>query len=266
MKTIVLTGATRGIGYGLAQAFLTKGCQVAICGHTQEAVEQAARALAGSSTPEQILGVACDVTEPEQVQSLWDRSWDYFGKIDIWINNAGIGGEPVKIWETSPASARQVVETNLLGTIYGTQTAVRGMLAQGGGDVYIMEGMGADGRRHGGMTFYGMTKYGLDYFFRSLVEETKNSSIRVGALQPGMVITDLVTGPYVNRPQEWERVKKVFNIIADRVENVAPWLAEAILNNQRHGAVLAYSSPVKLIWRFLSAPISKRDLFANNYK
>ena len=263
MKTIVVTGGTRGIGYGLAQAFLARGCRVAFCGRSPEAVERAALALADSAAPEQILGMPCDVSQADQVQALWDSSHTKFGKIDIWINNAGIGGEHARVWETSPDSARQVVETNLLGTIYGAQTAVSGMLAQGGGDVYIMEGMGVDGRRHAGLTFYGMTKYGLDYFFKSLVEETKNTTVRVGALMPGMVNTDLVTGPYQDRPVDWQRVIKVFNIIADRVENVAPWMADAILANQRHGAVLSYSSPVKLFWRFLISPFSQRDIFSN---
>ena len=261
MKTIVMTGGTRGIGYGMAKAFLARSCNVAISGRTPEAVAQALARLADPGPAERILGVPCDVRDFAQVQGLWERCRDHFGQIDIWINNAGTGGEHGKIWEASPESARQVVETNLLGTIFGSQVAVRGMLDQGGGDLYLMEGMGADGRRHDGLTLYGTTKYGLDYFFKSLVEETHPTAVRVGALRPGMVITDLVTGPYQDRPQDWERAKKVFNIIADTVENVAPWLVDAILANQRHGAVLAYSSRAKILGRFLSAPFGKRDLF-----
>lgn len=261
MKTIVMTGGTRGIGYGLAQAFLAKGCQVVISGRNAEAVGQAAAQLAQTGSEERVLGVPCDVREFQQVQNLWSCSRERFGRIDIWINNAGTSGQHGKIWEIKSKSARQVIETNQLGTIYGCQVALRGMLNQGGGAVYIMEGMGADGRRHAGMAFYGMSKYGLDYFFRSLVEETEQTSVRVGALRPGMVITDLVTEPYRDRPEEFIRAKKIFNIIADTVDNVAPWLAERILANQRHGAVLSYTSTPKMIWRFVSAPFRKRNLF-----
>ena len=261
MKTIVITGATRGIGYGLAQAFLARDCNVSISGRTVESVDRAAANLADSTGSERVLAFPCDVRDYEQLEDFWDRSQERFGRVDIWINNAGTSGEHGLVWETDPESARQVVETNLLGVIYGSRAAIRGMLAQGGGAVYIMEGMGADGRRHDGLTFYGMTKYGLDYFFRSLVDETRATPVRVGALRPGMVVTDLITRPYEDRPEDWERAKKVFNIIADTIENVAPWLADRILANQRHGAVLSYSSPLKILWRFVTAPISQRDLF-----
>jgi len=140
MKTIVMTGGTRGIGYGMAKAFLARSCNVAISGRTPEAVAQALARLADPGPAERILGVPCDVRDFAQVQGLWERCRDHFGQIDIWINNAGTGGEHGKIWEASPESARQVVETNLLGTIFGSQVAVRGMLDQGGSDLYLMEG------------------------------------------------------------------------------------------------------------------------------
>lgn len=263
MKTVVITGATRGIGLGLAQAFLARDGQVAISGRTAEAVEQAAAGLAKTSPVERILGVPCDVREYQQVQELWDRSRAQFGRIDIWINNAGTSGPHGLSWEIEPEAARQVLETNLLGAIFGSRVAMRGMLDQGGGEIYLMEGMGADGRRHDGLSFYGTSKYGLDYFFRSLVEETRPTPVRVGALRPGMVATDLITRPYAGRPEDWERAKIIFNIIADTVDRVAPWLADRILANQRHGAVLSYSSPPKLLWRFITAPFNRRDLFGS---
>jgi short-subunit dehydrogenase len=141
---------------------------------------------------------------------------------------------------------------------------MRGMLAQGFGALYNMEGMGSDGRKHAGLTFYGTSKYAIHYFTESLALETKNTPVIVGALRPGMVITDMITDRYEHRPDEWERAKKIFNIIADRIENVTPWLAKAILANQKNGAILSYSSPWKLLWRFVSQPFVKRDLFATD--
>ena len=76
-----------------------------------------------------------------------------------------------------------------------------------------------------------------------------------------MVITDLITERYKDRPEEWERAKKIFNIIADRVENVTPWLAKRMLANQKNSAVLAYSSTWKLLWKFVSQPFVRRNLF-----
>ena len=138
---------------------------------------------------------------------------------------------------------------------------MRGMLAQGFGAIYNMEGMGSDGRKHAGLTMYGTSKYAVHYFTESLALEAKETPVIVGGLRPGMVVTDLLTDRYKDRPEEWERAKKIFNIIADRVENVSPWLAKRMLANQKNGAVLAYSSTWKLLWRFVSQPFVRRDLF-----
>jgi NAD(P)-dependent dehydrogenase (short-subunit alcohol dehydrogenase family) len=155
-----------------------------------------------------------------------------------------------------------VIAANLLGVVCGSQVAARGMLAQGGGAIYNMEGMGSDGRKHAGLTLYGTSKYAVHYFTESLALELKGSPVIAGALRPGMVVTDLILDRYRGRPQDFARVKRIFNILADRVENVAPWLAGRILANRKNGAVLAYLSRAKLLWRFASSPFVKRDVFA----
>jgi len=263
-KHIVVTGSTRGIGNGLVKAFLSRGCSVTVSGRSNEAVEKAVIGLRSEFEAEHILGVACNVIVPEQVQVLWDQSVQKFGKVDIWINNAGASGEQGLVWELSPEEAKVPIQTNILGTIYGAQVAVRGMLAQGFGAIYNMEGMGSDGRKHNGLTFYGTSKYAVHYFTESLAMEAKDSPVIIGALRPGMVITDMIVDRYENRPDEWKRAKKIFSIIADRVENVSPWLAAQVLENQKTGAILAYSSSLKLMWRFASQPFVKRNLFTDN--
>jgi NAD(P)-dependent dehydrogenase (short-subunit alcohol dehydrogenase family) len=263
-KHIVITGSTRGIGYGLAEAFLSLGCSVTVSGRREEAVDKTAAGLRSRYEAKNVFGLACDVTVPEQVQSLWDRSIDQFGKVDMWVNNAGTSGERGLVWELSPDEAQQPVAINILGTVYGAQTAMKGMLAQGFGAIYNMEGMGSDGRKHAGLTLYGTSKYAIHYFTECLALEAKETPVIVGALRPGMVTTALIIDRYEGRPEEWERAKKIFNIIADKVENVSPWLAEKMLANQKNGTVLEYSSRWKLLWRFLSQPFFKRDLFADS--
>lgn len=262
-KHIVITGSTRGIGYGMAETFLSLGCSVMVSGRGDEAVEKAVASLKPKYEAEHVFGLACDVTIPEQVQMLWDQSVEHFGKVDIWINNAGLSGAQGLVWELSAEDAQIPIRTNILGAVYGAQVAMRGMLAQGKGAIYNMEGMGSDGRKHAGLTMYGTSKYAIHYFAESLALEAKDTSIVVGALRPGMVITDLVTDRFKDRPEEWERAKKIFNIIADSVDNVAPWLAEKILANQKSGVTLSYSSVWKLLWRFVSQPFVKRNLFAD---
>ncbi len=260
MTSIVITGSTRGIGFSLAQAFLDRGCEVMVNGRSTTSTKAAVTSLAAEAVAERVEGFAADVTVYEQVQGLWAAAQSRFGRVDIWINNAGLGHRPTAPWEQPPEVVRSVVETNLLGAMFGSMVAMKGMLAQGGGEIYNMEGMGSDGRQQHGLIFYGTSKYGLRYFNRALAEEASGTPVRIGALQPGMVLTDLVVGQYRGRPEEWERVKSIFNIISDRAETVAPWMADQVLANDKTGAQIRWLTRPKLMWRFLTAPFLKRHV------
>jgi len=262
MKVIVITGSTRGIGYGLADSFLELGCAVTISGRTTASVEKAITALTAKHQPDRLFGYPCDITQFEQVQALWDAAKAHFGRIDIWINNAGVSHPQFDFWVHRPEQIKAVVETNLVGTMYGSKVALNGMLAQGFGCLYNMEGLGSSGRRVVGLTLYGSTKYGLRYLNDALVEETRETPILVGALRPGMVITDLLTQQYKDRPEDWEHARRIFNILADHVETVAPWLAQKVLTNTKTGARITWLTRSKILNRFLLARFRKRDLFA----
>lgn len=261
MKTIVITGSSRGIGYGLADAFLERGCRVVVSGSSQSSTDTAVEKLTAVHMDGNLLGVPCDVQDPEQVQALWDESAAQFGEIDIWINNAGLTGPMMKLADVPGVEVQRVIGTNLIGTMHGARVAISGMTRQGHGFVYNMEGMGSTGRKQEGMNLYGSTKYAIRYINDVLKKELASTPVKTGAILPGMVITDMILDPYRGKPQEWERVKGIFSILADRVENVTPVLADAILANEKHGAVIAYSSPWKMLRRFLTAPFSKRDVF-----
>jgi NAD(P)-dependent dehydrogenase (short-subunit alcohol dehydrogenase family) len=264
MSSVVITGSTRGIGFGLADSFLDRGCSVVISGRSEERIALASDALMKKYSAELVFGFPCDVRDLGQVQALWDYAKSRFGNIDIWVNNAGLSGSQMEIWQSPPIQVKEVVETNLVGTIFGSQVAVRGLLEQGHGSLYNMEGIGSDGRMHEGLILYGMTKYGVTYFTKGLIEETKDTSLIIGSIRPGMVVTEFITDQYKGRPEEWERAKRVFNIIASRIEEVTPWLVERILENEKSGVCISYLSPGKLLLRFLSVPFKKRTLFENS--
>ncbi|MEJ2732041.1 MAG: SDR family NAD(P)-dependent oxidoreductase [Anaerolineae bacterium] len=261
MKIVVITGSTRGIGYGLADSFLDLGCAVAISGRTQEAVERAVAELSSKHAAERILGCPCDVTDFEQVQGLWDATRAHFAKVDIWVNNAGLGQKQVRFWEVSTERIETIVKTNVLGTMYGSKVAVLGMLEQGFGALYNVEGLGSGGPRVEGTSVYATSKAGLRYFDEMLAQELSDTAVIVGSLNPGMVVTELVTSPYDGKPEEWERVKRIFNIIADQVETVTPWLAKQMIDNDKNGARISWTSTWKVGLRFLMSPFRKRDLF-----
>ncbi|MCK4900254.1 MAG: SDR family oxidoreductase, partial [Anaerolineales bacterium] len=222
MKSIVITGSTRGIGFGLAESFLARNCALMVSGRNIKGVDKSVDELRSRYPENQVFGHPCDVRDPEQLQALWDEAMSRFGKIDIWINNAGLSGPQMITWELAPGQVKEVVETNILGVIFGSQIAVRGMLDQGYGSIYNMEGMGSDGRMHEGLIPYGMTKYGVSYFTKGLVKETEGRAIIVGSISPGMVKTSFLLDQYKDRPEDFEKAKRIFNIIVNRVEDVTP--------------------------------------------
>ena len=217
--------------------------------------------LSASHRPEQLMGFACDVTRFEQIRALWNAAIVRFGKVDIWINNAGINAGQIPFWQFSPDDIQAGVETNLIGAMNGAVVAISGMLEQGSGAVYNMEGLGSNGRRIKGLTLYGTTKYGLAYLTNALAGETRDTPVIVGAIRPGMVVTELLTKPFEGKPVEWERAKKVLNVLAERVETVTPWIARKVLANTRTGIRIQWLTPSRLGFCVVRALFSKRDVF-----
>ncbi|MEE9466528.1 MAG: SDR family oxidoreductase, partial [Candidatus Neomarinimicrobiota bacterium] len=193
-------------------------------------------------------------------QALWDKAYERFGQVDIWINNAGRSHPMSPVAQFDLEIARKVVETNLMGVIHGSRVALAGMRDQGFGALYNMEGLGSDGRQVPGLAIYGSTKRAIAYLTKSLAMECRGTPLLVGALRPGMVVTDLLTANLDRQSPEWQRTRRIFNILADRVERVAPWLADKILANRKSGVTISRLTGLKIMWRFLTAPIVRRKV------
>ena len=260
MKTIVITGSTRGIGKGLAESFLTFGCAVVISGRSDGSVQNALLPLVNLYGEDRVFGQVCDVAVEEQVQGLWNAAIEKFGRVDVWINNAGVTHDTLPFWSVDTDKIRQVVEVNLLGLINGLRVAYRGMAAQGGGYIYNMEGLGSGKQAVKGLAFYESSKSAVTKLTQAAVLDAEGSVVKIGYLSPGMVITDLLVGEEQSG-EDWERKKRIYNILADRVETVAPFLAEKALATDKHGVRIAWLTTGKSFVRFMKAPFVKRDLF-----
>jgi NAD(P)-dependent dehydrogenase (short-subunit alcohol dehydrogenase family) len=207
--------------------------------------------------------MATDVSDRAAVSALWEHAVATFGRVDIWINNAGmsaprgpLAGQPVERVDA-------VVQTNLIGAFNGSAIAQEGMITQaGGGWIWNMEGFGSRGEHQPGMATYGASKRAVQYLTEALVRDAKGTSVKVGFLSPGIVATDLLVGDYEDRPEDFEKVKKIFNILGDRVETVTPWLVEQVLGASKHGTRVAWLTKPKAMGRFMSAGFRKRDIFA----
>ncbi|WP_462413492.1 SDR family oxidoreductase [Neobacillus sp. Marseille-QA0830] len=254
MKHVVITGSTRGIGYGLAQEFLKAGCKVTINGRSDASVDHALTVL-GESYQESVCGFAGSSEDRNSMERLWNQAEDHFGKIDIWINNAGIDQARKYFWEMDASDYDQVLRTNLLGVMNGCHVAFQHMLKQGEGQIYNMEGFGSNGMMREKMTIYGTSKSAITYFTRSLAIEAKDTHIKVGRLSPGMVATDFL------RKSLDEHNQKIFNILGDKVEPVTKFLVAKILENHKNNANIKWLTNPKVMWRFTKSLFVKRDIF-----
>ena len=261
MTTFVITGSTKGIGFALAKAALQRGDKAVISGRTNEAVAQAVAVLQNID-PSKVLGVATDVSDAAQVQALWDKAIAAFGRVDVWINNAGVANTTKKIVDIPASDVKTMVMTNMLGTIHGSQVAARGMTAQGTGRIFNILGGGSDGEYFPGMGIYGTTKRGLDYLTRALVKELKGTPLIVGRVRPGMIVTEGVVREIKADPAGFAKSRKIMNALCDLPDTVAPYLVEQMLAMPKSGGKIAWLTGGKIAKRLLLSRFTTReDLF-----
>ncbi|MDJ0382193.1 SDR family oxidoreductase [Streptomyces sp. G-G2] len=261
-STVVITGGTRGIGHGLARAFLARGCRVAVCGRNAAGVEAALKSLGGGA---HAVGHVADVTDRDQVAGLWTAAEGAFGRVDVWINNAGATTARRPLWSLGPHEADGVTAVNLRGVVNGSAVAAERFLRQGSGRVWNMEGFGSDGRIMPGLSVYGASKRAVSYLTGALAADLRKEAnarphdVRALLLSPGIVVTDLLLHDYT--PDEYAKARAVLNILADRVETVTPWLADRVLADRTaNGCRVAWLTRRKAAGRFAAAALRKRSV------
>ncbi|WP_127025382.1 SDR family NAD(P)-dependent oxidoreductase [Rheinheimera mangrovi] len=263
MKNVVITGSTRGIGYGLAVEFLKKGCKVMISGRDQSKVDLLVSHLGEQFGKDKVVGLACEVSSAPALTALWQGAAAAFGQVDIWINNAGISIDRQPLHLQPAADLQRIVDTNLTAVLLANSIVLSGMLAQGSGQIWNMEGFGSNDATQPGMAAYGATKRAVTYLNKALQKEVKGTAVQVNTLSPGIVVTDLLLSDYDLKSEQWKKARKIFNILGDKVETVTPWLVEKILATDGSGAKVAWLTGGKAFRRFLTAGFNKRDLFAD---
>lgn len=256
MSVVVITGSTQGIGRGLAEEFCRRGHQVIISGRDQDRINSAIATM--QALPGEVAGQACDVSDSTLVQALWDRAISEFGKVDIWINNAGLARTTWSILDVPQAEIENMVRTNMFGTINGCRVASRGMIEQGHGKLFNMLGGGSDGEYFPGLAIYGTTKRGLNYFTDALIKELAETAVIVGKIRPGMVITEAVIRDVKENPESFQKSRKMMNNLVDTVQTVSPYLVDRILATSKSGKKIRWLNGGKIAGRMLKGMLKKR--------
>ncbi|MDT9547626.1 MAG: SDR family oxidoreductase [Chlorobium phaeovibrioides] len=251
MQNIVITGSSRGIGFGLAKAFLAKGCRVIISSHNKGRLDAAAAELKNGRSDIPLFAFICDVTRPLDVEALWDSAVGELGKVDIWINNAGVVHSMRSFWQLGYEEIRKTLDVNLMGTINGSHVAMCKMIAQGSGHIYNIEGQGADGSVIAGMGIFGTSKAGVHYFSKSLIEEAKKTPVKVSTIIPGIIRTDL----QAETAGKTTEGRIFLDLLGEDVRSATGDLADRILGNSAHGNCINRMSPPDMIGKVVSAPL-----------
>jgi len=187
-STVVITGASSGIGLGLAAAYLERGFNVVAGARTDERLAAAARQL---GNPARFLGVAGDIGQRAAAQQLIDRAVERFGHVDVLINNAGIFNAKPFV-DYTEEELDQLVATNLKGFVYASQAAAKHMIPRRKGHIVnITAGIALQPNLKVPALVPVLVKGGINAATRALALELSPHNIQVNAVAPGIVDTPM---------------------------------------------------------------------------
>ncbi|MFC5698915.1 SDR family NAD(P)-dependent oxidoreductase [Pseudomonas sp. GCM10022186] len=187
-RTVVITGASSGIGFGLAKAYLERGFNVVGSARSEERLAAAAEQL---GSPKNFIGVAGDIARPETSKRLFERAIERFGQVDVLVNNAGIF-VPSPFTEYSEDDLESMLATNLKGVVYASQEAARHMVPRRQGHIVtITASVGIQPNRDVPAALPTLIKGGLNQFTRALALELSTHDIKVNAVAPGIIETPM---------------------------------------------------------------------------
>ncbi len=202
-KVAIVTGAASGIGLATATRLAKEGAKVALVDVNAERVEQAAQAIGGDSA----VAVAGDVSSEEEVARYFGELKERFGRIDLLHNNAGIGGQPVPLAETTMDDFDRLVRINYRGVFLNLREMIRAALDQGDGATIVNTASGTALHGVPGLSAYAGTKAAILSLTRNAAVEYAKEGVRVNAVVPGPVGTPL----FEAFPDEFQAGAEQFN-------------------------------------------------------
>lgn len=191
-KSIVVTGASKGIGRAIALQFAKHGFNVAVCARNQADLDNLKAELQAISPNSKILALGCDVRQKEEVLAFAKQVTDNFGTVDILVNNAGIF-LPGEVHSEPEGTLEQLIETNLYSAYHITRALIGDMKARKSGSIFNVSSVaGVQAYSNGGS--YSISKFAMQGFSKALREELKPHNIKVTTLVPGATLTSSWAG------------------------------------------------------------------------
>lgn len=190
-KVAIITGSTRGIGNAIARLYLQNGAKVVICGSTEENAIRATEKLKEnlSISEAYLLPVGVDMTDTESICKMVEKVISTWGHIDILVNNAGITSEK-SILDSTDEDFYEMFDVNVFGLLKTTREVVKYMKTTGGVIINTSSMVGINGGRN--QVSYAASKFAVNGITKSLAKELGKYQIRVNAVAPGVVETDMM--------------------------------------------------------------------------
>ena len=188
-KVAIVTGASRGIGFAVAKAYACEGARVAVCGSREETAQKAVQELQKLCPGAQFLPVRVDVSDGEAIRTMVARVMERWGKIDILVNNAGVTGTK-PIFDMTDEDFESMIDINLTGPFKCTREVAKVMKQTGGCIINTSSLVGTYASRM--QTAYAASKFGINGLTKACARELGPYGIRVNAVAPGVVQTDMV--------------------------------------------------------------------------
>jgi short-subunit dehydrogenase len=186
-KVAVVTGASMGIGEAIAKLFLQEGAKVVLCARDLARTKAAEQRIGGGANT---LSLSCDVSKREQTEAVIAETVKRFGRIDIWVNNAGFGWNDA-VADMDMAELRRMFDTNLFGAIECMQAVIPLLRKQGGGDIVNISSVSGHISTPY-MSGYAATKHAMNAIGKAARMELQRHNINVLTVCPGYIATDFV--------------------------------------------------------------------------
>jgi NAD(P)-dependent dehydrogenase (short-subunit alcohol dehydrogenase family) len=192
-KSALVTGASRGIGLGIARAFAREGASVFLCARGEPVLRDAARALEAEGAAVGFL--AADISQPEEAEHLAARALARFPELEILVNNASILGKRVPLAELDIATWDEVLRVNTSSLFYLTRPLLPHFVSRRKGSIInVSSSVGRKGKANWGA--YAVSKFGLEGFTQVLASELQASGVRVNSVNPGATRTEMRAEAY----------------------------------------------------------------------
>lgn len=267
MKCVVITGSARGFGLCQAKKFKELGYNVIISDINEENLKKAIEELnLINKENTSAFYTLCNVTKLEDLEALWNFAIEKFNGVDIWVNNAGVNSPDKPVYKLEKDEISFILDIDLKGTIYGSKVAFKGMLEQGYGQIYNVEGYGSNDAVMTGLTMYGTSKRAVTYFTRSLAKESfdlTGGKVKVCRLTPGIMITEFITSANGGKTKIElpEKTKKIYNILGDYPQTIVDFAVPRMIKNTKNDGQVEWLSNSRAFRKFISYMFKKRDYF-----